>query len=372
MTMIVQSFGLSIQILCHISLPCDIEEALPATLPSVFLQPMSISTANIKALSHSSPEQSTASLNRYLESSANEDIASVAAMPPALRGRTSSKGFSPESKLLTMRRSTSHADSDTSMSSVGSMASNASFKSVDNRGARRGRKRWTGVSSDQAKNIDSGKPGTLMQGQGQGGYVETSSSWEHLTRNTIFCTWPDCDKKFRNRSSWVRHEEAMHYCPYHWICCSDLDPKPTVIFESCFGCDLGYVSFEHVAKHHHFESCLNNAPADRTFLRKDQLVQHITAKHMKYLASSKSTLYTLQRLAAAWKTDNSEMPEVALYCGFCGDTFLDWTHRQNHVYNHFFDGANTSVAYFKSTWQLNRFRPPRRTSEYAYDSDTQV
>jgi hypothetical protein len=169
----------------------------------------------------------------------------------------------------------------------------------------------------------------------------------------IFCAWPDCNKTFHNRSEWARHEEAKHYCPYHWVCCLDVDPNPLLILESCFICNLGNMSLEHVTKHHQFENCLNKKPA---FLRKDHLSQHMTGTHMPLFTRKKMTPATLSSLIAAWKTNNPAMSAVALHCGFCGLKSLTWETRQNHVCGRIRGDLSNSPA-CKSLWQLDRDFP---------------
>lgn len=59
----------------------------------------------------------------------------------------------------------------------------------------------------------------------------------------IFCTWRNCTKTFRYKFDWARHEEAKHYCPYHWVCCLDDESCSSTNMSFCIICEEVDVSF---------------------------------------------------------------------------------------------------------------------------------
>lgn len=171
---------------------------------------------------------------------------------------------------------------------------------------------------------------------------EANNKTEKATSHRIFCTWPDCDATFQYRFEWVRHEEAVHYCPYHWICC--LDDSTGEFETTCFICGA-YVSIPGHLKYQHIWECAGRPFRQRTFLREDQLTQHIRRVHLK----PNSISCTIPKdLLVKWKIDNPTFDISALQCGFCGEQHETWTDRQNHVFRHIQNGS------LKSDWMLER------------------
>lgn len=164
-------------------------------------------------------------------------------------------------------------------------------------------------------------------------------------KHPFFCTWADCSQTFRHKFEWMRHEEAKHYWPYHWICCLEDDSHhPTL--SQCLLCDLQDVTIEHVKRHLEFRGCQLKDYTSRVFLREDQLAQHIKGFHLKEVSNARRIPKTL---LLAWKTDNPSLPEKALYCGFCGKTFDKWADRTEHVTGHF-----KTYEVSKTSWLLDR------------------
>ena len=143
-----------------------------------------------------------------------------------------------------------------------------------------------------------------------------------------FCTWPSSKKSFRNRSAWSRHEEAVHHCPYQWIC--SLDMNTIVRLPQCFGCGERDVLLSHIVGCH-FRTCASKSEECRTFLREDQLSQHIKGVHID---KRDEKISIPKELLSAWKRDNPLLSQAALTCGFCGLVSDTWVERQDHVFNH--------------------------------------
>ena len=144
-----------------------------------------------------------------------------------------------------------------------------------------------------------------------------------------FCTWPGCDKTFPNRSTWARHEEAVHYCPYHWVCC--LDTKTVMRLPKCFVCGERDVLLTHIIEHH-FGNCESQPEESRIYYRKDQLSQHIKRTHADKKKGGAVTVP--DELLLSWKRDNPSPSRLAGHCGFCGMVFGTWAKRQKHVVEH--------------------------------------
>ncbi|KAF2129212.1 hypothetical protein P153DRAFT_396509 [Dothidotthia symphoricarpi CBS 119687] len=179
-------------------------------------------------------------------------------------------------------------NSESSRGSDKSAHSSASNRSIDSRGSRRGRKRWPDLQS-----------------------LPTNTAYQFT------CTWPTCSLSFRYQSEWKRHEESVHYSPYHWVCglesAETHNISDTAIRNenSCAGKDLNL----------------------RTFLRKDQFAAHMRRVHPEVGE------WVTSRLLLSWKIKNTSPECSAVHCGFCGTSFDSWDQRQNHVAIHLRKGS---------------------------------
>jgi hypothetical protein len=203
-------------------------------------------------------------LKRQLES-----LERIVAMPETLRSTLRKYGFAG-----------SVAGSDSSMESGNSVGSWAS--SVGSRGSRKGRRCFTNVSglfkaSPKANDNDSA---TVHQ--------PPNPKW--------YCTSPNCDKSFGNRSGWDRHEAGVHHWPHVWVC--KLDEENQTV-------------------HKNGET--------RIFYRHDNLLAHLKRAHKPEQIIRGST-YT--------RSVNPDSSPAALWCGFCRLSLPDWETRQSHVAGH--------------------------------------
>lgn len=166
-----------------------------------------------------------------------------------------------------------------------------------------------------------------------------------LSIDTIPCTWPHCDKTFKTRFEWARHEDALHYCPYRWVCCGD--GAGDQMLANCFVCHAEWVKLGHITGHENFERCRKASEADRTFLRSDQLAQHLKLVH--------GVQKMPRKIEKAWKQDNPAFNRSYLECGFCGCFSATWEQRRDHVFAHLKKGDS------KESWWLTKVpfsRPP--------------
>lgn len=305
-----------------------------------------ISESNLAALEQSSPGNSRSSLERYLNSSAEDE-----ALCATTRGNLSSFATSslyteelhpiwaldPSNQIgFDFVLFEEHASidapaavgSDCSFSSVESSSSVGSYRSNDSRGTRRGRRSW--ANSGNSK-------------------VTASGAAES---NRYFCTWPTCTATFRHPYQWKRHEEAIHYCHYRWICCTT-ETGPVKLY-NCFICGETKEPLEHLASTH-FASCATRMEPERTFYRQDQFAQHIKTVHFGDPLGPKIP----EDLLVACRSVNPLSKEPSLFCGFCRVTLPSWEQRQEHVLDHLHKGAP------KAAWRIEGLRYVSKLPEIA-------
>jgi hypothetical protein len=330
------------------------------TLPSSMLarSPQPICQASLDLLHNISPTASLDSLERYLASSTSEEAVSMEAIDTALSqdvhlDALSGKGYNATSERRhKSRRALSIAESEGSRGSNRSHASQNSFRSKDSRGSRRGRRTWT--KYQQQRSIGD-KTQTLSVPFHTASISRPYS--DNLPRSLpeasdgslprYYCTWPRCSARFCARWEWVRHEEAIHYQPYHWICCLEgAEPAPIT---QCFICGERNVTAGHLTRH--FVPCSKKHQEHRVFLREDQLLQHLNGVHLQSRVSKK----VAQDVLSAWKTHNRSVEKSAMRCGFCGAVCGSWEERKEHV------SAHLQSTFCKSSWWPERL--PTVTAE---------
>jgi hypothetical protein len=298
----------SLQLLCRHQVPL----LSPLGPPS---EPVSVK--NLKALDRISPPPVNVSLDRYLASSRTDEPVAT----QILQSNPATQLAPLPINIPTLNRSDSDVNS---VGSAQSIASGGSFRSTDSRGSRQGRRGWT-------------KPTSSNNAQAIFEYPQLSKTTKS---KRYFCTWPDCDCTFAHRFEWARHEEAVHYCPYHWVCCSEQNSE--FILRDCWFCDATNVTLRHVAKEH-LSTCTRKCTQQRTFLREDLFVAHLR-RHLDK-ASYKNVGSKCRVLARRWKEDNLAMDPRALHCGICGKTFMTWAERSFHVRKHM-EGGVTKAAWW--------------------------
>lgn len=320
-----------------------------------------ISRASLEALENMSPASSMESLQRYLALPSSEEPARLEAIiagneRAAMDIRLSSGGHGdvhqpPERPSVSRRGSSTRpgsvAGSDSSRGSAKSHTSQKSFRSVDSRGSRRGRKLWKRSQAPSSGDAQAER-GTITASATNAPKVVAT----HIKNRAppYYCTWSTCIARFQFRSEWTRHEEAVHYQPYQWICC--LEETFEEEFGQCFICGQSNVIFGHIATEH-FTSCVGKDETERTFYRRDQLIQHIKGSH-SFDTSDLHGEYALTDLACHWEVSSPPSPDIrTLTCGVCGITCKTWKARQDHVFQHLRSGI------CKQSWWPERKRVPR-------------
>ena len=174
---------------------------------------------------------------------------------------------------------------------------------------------------------------------------------------SYFCTF--CRERFQDRYRWQRHEEASHAPQIAWICrpkrpeschmCQFLawDPVKDPCqhrMQTCWSCPLCRTLDWHNPQdpcQHRMETCWSRPEAERTFYRKDNLVQHLKGVHHGGQLSQGAAVQ-LRALIRDAKYD--------LTCCFCGHKRSTWSKRMDHIAAHFEESKFTSpVETFSAT-----------------------
>lgn len=141
------------------------------------------------------------------------------------------------------------------------------------------------------------------------------------------CTF--CTDRFRTRYDWTRHEGTLHLVLEKWTC----QPLGTTYVDTnhaglirCSMCDEANPTDQHLQSHRSGE-CAGRPPNQRSFYRRDHLRQHLRAHH-----NIDDILPSMEQ----WK---SKLSKLKSRCGFCGETFTVWSDRNDHIADHFRDGA---------------------------------
>lgn len=140
------------------------------------------------------------------------------------------------------------------------------------------------------------------------------------------CTF--CTDTFKSRYDWTRHEGTLHLLLEKWTCLAS-GPRycrPSESVARCVFCDAENPSTAHLDSHRSNE-CASRPLNVRSFFRKDHLRQHLRKTH---------GISDVRPCMEDWK---SKINNVKSRCGFCGETFNLWSDRNDHLTDHFRDGA---------------------------------
>lgn len=255
---------------------------------------------------HSPPEKEPAPLHA-ISRAVSDGLATVpgtsfgitpmAPIPGSFDGRRSRIG-----SVSSFDFSSSAASSESS----GNSNSSGSITSLNSQHSRRSRRRpWRGTARRRGMPNDPTKSG------------------ENRPFQCTFCT-----DTFKTKYDWTRHEGTLHFVLERWACLpfgpKALDPAGGP--PKCALCGILDPSDEHLHSHDALECTIKPLNA-RVFRRKDHLRQHLRLVH-----GISEILPTMNH----WK---SQMSKVNCRCGFCGERFTVWSHRNDHLAEHFKSGV---------------------------------
>ncbi|KAL4801820.1 hypothetical protein BDV18DRAFT_70114 [Aspergillus unguis] len=137
------------------------------------------------------------------------------------------------------------------------------------------------------------------------------------------CTF--CTDTFRTKYDWTRHEKTLHLSLESWTCCPN-GPTYFSDVERCVFCNIPAPSNDHIESHN-YSNCQDKPQVLRKFYRKDHLVQHLRLVH---------GIHQLLDGMNSWK---SQVDSINSRCGLCNQTFHSWSVRNEHIAQHFREGA---------------------------------
>jgi hypothetical protein len=198
------------------------------------------------------------------------------------------------------------------------------------------------VSSAWSQHTDTYSPFPLLEG-----WPRSQSRRRRLRRpsaadNPFQCTF--CADSFKKKHDWVRHEKSVHLSLESWICSvesndlANLDASSS----SCDFCSAAPLTESHFSSHHDFDLCADRPPSDRSFRRKDHLIQHLRKFHH-------CTTIPASRVEACRVVAD----DVRSRCGFCQLVLPTWAARADHLAEHFKNGRR--MAEWSGDWGLDPF-----------------
>lgn len=149
----------------------------------------------------------------------------------------------------------------------------------------------------------------------------------HSASRPYQCTF--CTDRFKSRYDWTRHEQTLHLTLEQWTCLpfGPVHVDLAGLDIQCALCGAKDPEDAHIAIHRTLE-CSSRATSARTFFRKDHLRQHLRFAH---------EIEQMTESMEGWRT---KQDNVKSRCGFCGEKFTRWSERNDHLADHFRDGAH--------------------------------
>ncbi|KAG8668027.1 hypothetical protein FPOAC2_10213 [Fusarium poae] len=148
------------------------------------------------------------------------------------------------------------------------------------------------------------------------------------------CTF--CTESFKLKHTWTRHEKTQHLSLEQWEC---TPTGPTCLNDSseamCVYCGALNPDVAHFETHNH-DLCYRRERSERTFYRKDHLIQHLRLVH---------GLEFRKWPMEDWRF---KLEDIISRCGFCDANMTTWSERANHLAEHFKDGM--TMADWKGNW----------------------
>lgn len=149
------------------------------------------------------------------------------------------------------------------------------------------------------------------------------------------CTY--CEKISKNIYEWKRHE--VTHGPKMWICMPDWS---AVVNDRCVFCGQANPPAAHLDTHE-IEPCLAIPIKERAYSRKDQLRNHVRAKHLKeyptpaqWNGGASRLMNVNNEILNNWRRDTTTetLDPANLRCKICEAELGSWQDRVNHVGEH--------------------------------------
>jgi hypothetical protein len=149
------------------------------------------------------------------------------------------------------------------------------------------------------------------------------------------CTF--CTEVFKTKYDWQRHEKSLHLPLESWVCAlqGPRISKDGIGEQCCVFCGEPSPDDSHIETHH-YSACQERDDQERTFHRKDHLVQHLRLVHGAEFLEWSMTPWMLT------------IPNVRSRCGFCGINMSTWPERIDHLADHFKSGI--TMASWQGDW----------------------
>ncbi|RAH41106.1 uncharacterized protein BO95DRAFT_423433 [Aspergillus brunneoviolaceus CBS 621.78] len=246
----------------------------------------------------------------------------TSSLPPAAEG-----DFSRDERVEASHRGDGHAYSISSVES-GQFESARSQASSD-----------TASSAAWSYNSDDHFPFPLSDKRRRRHYSRRRPSSTHSLGDLQYqCTF--CSRSFKKKHDWCRHESSMHLCLESWFCTVDTTTPYNLEPVECEFCETPRPSPAHLESHE-FDVCADRPPSERTFARKDHLIQHLRKFH-------RCTKVSAARVQGCRSTRTA----VTSRCGFCDAEMQSWTERADHLADHFKKGLR--MDQWAGGWGLDR------------------
>jgi hypothetical protein len=160
---------------------------------------------------------------------------------------------------------------------------------------------------------------------------------DHVTSTSLPYQCTFCTESFKTKYDWQRHEKSLHLPLENWVCALQGPRAPgahtTQLY--CVFCGETEVGDDHIEAHQ-YSACQERSVDERTFHRKDHLVQHLRLVH-----NAKFQAWSMKH----WMIP---MPDIKSRCGFCALEMNTWPERTDHLADHFKIGA--TMADWKGDW----------------------
>ena len=143
---------------------------------------------------------------------------------------------------------------------------------------------------------------------------------------TFHCTF--CTEEFKTKYDWQRHEKTLHLPLDRWVCMPNGSPSLHLETNTnvCIFCNEQNPDAAHVETHS-YSLCSRRSTIQRTFYRRDHLIQHLKLIHRATVPNN---------VIDSWKV---AAPDIRSRCGFCGRCLDDWSMRVEHLGEHFKKGS---------------------------------